>query len=159
MSSIEDYQQTLLAAQGYCELNMFADALVELASLPKSLQQHPAAVEMRLIILMQAKRWKEALRAGQQLTKLVPDRNIGYIHTAFCFHELGQTDKARTLLLKGPETLHSEPVFHYNLACYECTLGNHEVARAHLEKSVQLDKKFRDYAKSDPDLAPLHAAI
>jgi predicted Zn-dependent protease len=156
MSSIEDYHQALLAAQGYCELGMFADSLAELESLPKDVQKHAAVVEAKLIILMQAQRWKEALRVGQQLTKLAPDRNIGYIHTAYCLHEIGHTDKARTTLLSGPETLHSEPVFHYNLACYECSLGNHEVARAHLEKSVQLDKKFRDYAKTDPDLAPLH---
>jgi predicted Zn-dependent protease len=156
MSSIEDYKHSLLAAQGYCELSMFADALAELEALPESLQDHPAVVESRLIVLMQARRWKEALRVGQQLTKVAPDRNIGYIHTAYCLHEIGHTEKARTILLNGPETLRSEPVFHYNLACYECTLGNHDVARAHLEKSVELDKKFRDYAKTDPDLAPLH---
>jgi len=159
MSSIEDYQHSLLAAQGYCELGMFADALAELEAMPKNLREHPAVVESRLIILMQAQRWKEALRVGQQLTKLAPDRNIGYIHTAYCLHEIGHTEKARTMLLNGPETLHSEPVFHYNLACYECRLGNHDVARAHLEKSVQLDKKFRDYAKTDPDLAPLHGNL
>src|SRR4030095_441985 len=157
MSPIEDYKHSLLATQGYCELGMFADALKELEALPKSLQDHPAIVEARLIVLMQARRWKDALRVGQQLTKLAPDRNIGYIPTAYCVHEIGHTEKARTILLNGPETLRSEPVFHYNLACYECTLGNHDVARAHLEKSVELDKKFRDYAKTDPDLAPLHA--
>jgi predicted Zn-dependent protease len=156
MPSIEDYHQTLLAAQGFCELGMFADALAQLEVMPKKLQDHPAVVESRLIILMQAQRWKEALRVGQQLTKLAPDRNIGYIHTAYCLHEIGHTEKARMTLLSGPETLRAEPVFHYNLACYECTLGNHDVARAHLEKSVQLDKKFRDYAKTDPDLAALH---
>jgi len=157
MSSIEDYHQTLLAAQGYCELGMFADSLAELESMPGNVQKHPAVVEAKLIVLMQAQRWKEALRVGQQLTKLAPDRNIGYIHTAYCLHEIGNTEKALKTLLSGPDTLQSEPVFHYNLACYECRLGNHDVARAHLEKSVQLDKKFRDYAKSDPDLAPLHA--
>ena len=155
MLPIEDYQKILIAAQGYCELSMFAEALEELASLPQDLHSHPATVEMRLIILMQAKRWREALRAGKQLTEIAPDKNIGYIHTAFCLHELGDTAKARTLLLGGPTTLHAEPVYHYNLACYECCLGNTDLARVHLEKSVQLDKKFRDYARTDPDLAPL----
>jgi predicted Zn-dependent protease len=159
MASIEDYHQTLLAAQGYCELGMFADSLVELDGMPKKLKDHPAVVEARLIVLMQAERWREALKVGQQLTKLAPDRNIGYIHTAYCLHEIGHTEKARSILLSGPETLKAEPVFHYNLACYECTLGNKDMARVHLMKSVELDKKFRDFAKKDPDLAPLHVEL
>jgi len=153
--SAEETHRILSAAQGYCELAMFEDALEELASLSKEEQQQPAAVEMRLIVLMQAKRWKDALAAGKRLTQIAPDKNTGYIHSAFCLHELGQTEAARTLLLSGPESLHHEPVFHYNLACYECCLGHLEEARQHLQRSVQLDKKFRDYAKSDPDLMPL----
>jgi predicted Zn-dependent protease len=153
--SVEEHQRILLAAQGYCELGMFEDALAELAALPRDEQQHPATVEMRLIVFMQAKKWKDALAAGRRLTQIAPDKNTGYIHSAFCLHELGQTEAARKLLLSGPESLHKEPVFHYNLACYECCLGHHEEARQHLERSIQLDKKFRDYAKTDPDLAPL----
>lgn len=155
MTSIDDYQRTLLAAQGYCELGMVAEALAEIDSVPEELREHPTVVELRLIILMQAKRWKAALNAGRELTKIAPQKNIGYIHCAFCLHELGQTEAARKVLLDGPATLHTEPVFHYNLACYECMLGNFDLARVHLDKSFELDKKFRDYAKSDPDLSAL----
>jgi tetratricopeptide (TPR) repeat protein len=112
---------------------------------------------MRLIVLMQAQRWKDALESGQQLIEAAPERNIGYIHTAYCLHELGRTREARTVLRDGPRTLETEAVYHYNLACYDCCLGDHDGARAHLDRSIQLDKKFRDYAKTDPDLAPLHA--
>lgn len=157
MTTIEDHQRTLLAAQGYCELGMSAEALAEIESVPAELRDHPTVVELRLIILMQAKRWKAALAAGRELTKIAPDKNIGYIHSAFCLHELGQTEAARKIMLDGPQTLHTEPVFHYNLACYECMLGNLDLARVHLDKSFELDKKFRDYAKSDPDLEKLHA--
>jgi tetratricopeptide (TPR) repeat protein len=152
----ENHHRTLLAAQGYSELGMHDEALAEVASLPAAAQKHPAAVEIRLIVLMQAKRWRDALKIGRQLIQAAPDRNIGYIHTAYCLHELGRTDEARSLLREGPRTLESEAVYHYNLACYECCLGDLEGARVHLERSVQLDRKFRDYAKDDPDLAPLH---
>ena len=155
MTSIDDYQRTLLAAQGYCELGMPAEALAEIESVPEELHGHPTVVEVRLIILMQAKRWKAALGEGRELVKIAPEKNIGYIHSAFCLHELGQTEAARKVLLDGPETLHAEPVFHYNLACYECMLGNLELARVHLEKTFDLDKKFRDYANTDPDLEKL----
>ncbi len=156
MIPIEEHSRTLLAAQGYCELSMFGEALGELGTMPVDAQQHPTAVELRLVVLMQAKRWRQALATGRELTQIAPDKSLGFIHTAFCLHELGKTAEARTLLMSGPETLHGEPVYHYNLACYECVLGNLDVARAHLEKSIVLDKKFRDYAQTDPDLKPLH---
>jgi predicted Zn-dependent protease len=155
MELTETHHRILLAAQGYSELSMPDEALKEIASLPEPLQQHPAAVEMRLIVLMQARRWKEALKIGHQLIQSAPDRNVAYIHTAFCLHELGRTREARTILREGPRTLEKEPVYHYNLACYDCVLGDLDGARAHLERSVQLDKKFREYARTDPDLGPL----
>jgi predicted Zn-dependent protease len=159
MSLIEEHSRTLLSAQGYAELGMFDEALQELGTLPVDAQQDATAVEIRLMVLMQAKRWKAALATGRELTQLAPEKTAGYIHSAFCLHELGKTDEARSVLLNGPSALHTEPVYHYNLACYECMLGNLECARAHLEKSVQLDKKFRDYAKSDPDLKALRENV
>ena len=152
---IEGHEKTLLAAQGYAELGMFDDALAELDSLPEKGQRDPTAMELRLGVLMQARRWKPALTISRRLTRAFPDKNIGYIHTAFCLHELGKTEEARSALLNGPQTLHTEPTFHYNLACYECHLGNMDLARVHLDRSFQLDKKFRDFAKSDPDLQAL----
>lgn len=156
---MEEHQRTLLAAQGYCELEMFGDALAEIQSLPQEAQEHPMVLEMRLVILMQAKRWEEALETSRQLYAVKPEGDSGYIHAAFCLHELGRTDEARTVLLSGPESLHTDATYHYNLACYECILGNVDLARAHLDRSVQLDKKFQAYAKTDPDLEALRKAV
>ena len=152
---IGGHEKALLAAQGYCELGMFDDALAEVNSLPAEAKRDPAAIELRLAILMQARRWKSALTVSRELCRACPEKNIGYIHAAFCLHELGNTDEARSLLLTGPATLHTDPTYHYNLACYECRLGNFDLARVHLDRSFQLDKKYRDYAKTDPDLKAL----
>jgi len=152
---IEGHERTLLAAQGYCELGMFDDALDELETLPSELMQHSAVCELRTVVLMQARRWKLALTASRSLCRAAPDKSTGFIHAAFCLHELGRTDEARDTLLSGPDALHAEPTYHYNLACYECALGNLDLARLHLEKSIELDKKFKDFAKNDPDLAAL----
>ena len=59
--------------------------------------------------------------------------------------------------MSGPETLHADPTYHYNLACYECRLGNFDLARVHLDRSFHLDKKYRDFAKTDPDLKALRS--
>jgi predicted Zn-dependent protease len=152
---IEGHERTLLAAQGYCELGLFDDALAELASLPEEVAQQFPVAELNTVVLMQAKRWKLALTASRSLCRLAPEKTCGFIHAAFCLHELGRTTEARETLLAGPEALHTEPTYHYNLACYECALGNLDLARVHLEKCFELDKKYRDFAKNDPDLAAL----
>jgi predicted Zn-dependent protease len=154
---IEGHERTILAAQGYSELSMFDDALAELESLPPKAAAHVVVVELRAVILMQARRWKPALEASRALCVLLPDQTGGFIHAAFCLHEMGRTEEARAVLLGGPTSLHAEPTYHYNLACYECVLGHLDLARMHLEKSIELDKKYREFAKGDPDLAALHS--
>ncbi len=143
------------AAQGYSELGMHREALAELNALDESAQEQPEILEMRLLILMHAKKWKEALAISRRLCKSAPESHAGFVHAAFCLHELGKTDEAKTVLLGGPASLSNEPTYHYNLACYECALGNLEAARAHLDVSFSMDKKFREFARTDPDLAPL----
>jgi len=153
---IEGHERTIRAAQGYSELSMFDDALAELDSLPPETAGHEEVVELRATILMRAKRWAPALAASRAFCALQPARAGGYLQAAFCLHAMGRTSEARAVLLRGPVALHAEPGYHYNLACYECVLGNLKLARMHLEKSIELDKKYRNYAKGDPDLAALH---
>ena len=152
---LDGHERTLLAAQGYSELAMHDDAIAQLDSLPEDTAKNPTVLELRAVVLMQARRWKPALAVSRELCATEPAKTSGFIHTAFCLHELGRTGEARECLLTGPDALRAEPTFHYNLACYECALGHLDLARMHLDKSFTLDKKMRDFAKSDPDLAAL----
>ena len=74
----------------------------------------------------------------------------GYIHGAFCLHELGRTAEAKTSHRRST-CLAMEPTYHYNLG-YHAVLGNIEEAVRHLETSFRMDGKFREIAKYDPDL-------
>jgi len=146
------HQRLLVAAQGYSELGLPELALDELARIPGEEQHEPVVVEARLSVLMQARRFREALPHSQELCRLQPEKTAGFIHAAFCLHEMGNTHGARELLLSGPAALKAEPTYHYNLACYEAALGNLDEARAHLDVSFAMDKKLRDHARTDPDL-------
>jgi len=152
------HQRLLVAAQGYSELGLPELALAELDLLPEDVRQSPIGVESRLSVLMQAKQWKVALGVGRALCQLAPEKTTGYIHAAFCLHELGQSREARELLVSGPAALKAEPTYHYNLACYEAALGNLDEARAHLNVSFAMDRKLKAYARTDPDLRALHIA-
>jgi hypothetical protein len=43
-------------------------------------------------------------------------------------------------------------VYFYNLGCYHAVLGNPEDAQSYLQMSFNMDEKFREIARYDPDL-------
>lgn len=145
-------ERSLLAAQGYIELEMPEDALGELDALPADDRAREEVLQLRLFILMRCREWQRSLKVCDELRERYPESPTGYIHGAFCLHEVGRTAEAKTLLLAGPSSLAREATYHYNLGCYDAVLGNLEEATSHLKTSFEMDKKFREIAKYDPDL-------
>jgi predicted Zn-dependent protease len=152
-------ERSLLSAQGYIELEMPDEALREIAALSPNDQLREEVLQMRLFIVMRAKRWEEALSVCARLRATRPHVATGFIHGAFCLHEMGRTFEAKELLLEGPSSLLSEPTYHYNLGCYDAVLGNLDAAARHLETSFQMNKTFREIAKFDPDLKAVHRLL
>lgn len=146
------FEQLARIAEGYSELGMLDDALAQLDQLRKDDQDRLEILRMRIDILLQKQDWTDALRLGLRFCGIHPNQPYGYIHTAFCLHELGRTSEAKQTLLDGPAALLDEPVYYYNLGCYDAALGNLEQAKVYLRASFRLDKSFRELAKSDPDL-------
>ncbi|MEO7931772.1 MAG: hypothetical protein ABIT76_01300 [Chthoniobacterales bacterium] len=147
--------RTLQAAEGYGELGMFDEALAELASLPAQQQDDLRVKQARLFLLLQFKQFRSALEVSRQLCESHPGLPIGFIHVAFCLHELGQTLEAREALIAGPASLLEEATYYYNLACYNAVLGEMQQARAYLKTSFKMNKKFREIAEHDPDLSAI----
>lgn len=147
------------AACGYAELGMTRESIAELDAIAAPLQNHPEVLQLRLHHLMRKKRWAQALRVSQLLCRAVPECATGFLHAGFCLHQLGKTAEAKKLLITGPVALLKDPVYYYNMGCYEALLGNVEGARKHLRMSFRMDSSFRELAKCDPDLRALHAAI
>ncbi len=145
-------ERSLIAAQGYIELEMPDEAMRELDELPSADQDREEVRQVRLFIFMRGRRWGEALAVCDALRLASPDQTTGYIHGAFCLHELGRTQEAKELLLQGPASLLREATYYYNMGCYDAVLGNIEDAHHALEISFQMDDKFREIAKYDPDL-------
>ena len=151
--------RALLAAQGYMELGLYPEAVTELDSLPQPLRDSEPVIALKIVALMSAKKWEEACGCCARMRAHCPESNAGFLHGAFCLHELGRTAEARELLLSGPDSLRKEPTFHYNLGCYAAVLGEREEALRHLERSFQLDAKFREIARRDPDLKSLREEL
>jgi len=156
--SIQD-QKTLTAAQGYNELGMPREALGELNGLSAEGAASPPGLELRIVILLKLRRWKTAATCARKLCRLLPEQPAGFIHLAFCLHELGETARARDVLREAPANVRRDATCCYNLACYEAVLGELDAARLHLAQSISIDKRFRDFARTDSDLAALHSEL
>lgn len=152
-------ERTLLAAQGYIELDMPEEALRELDELSPEDQAAMEVLQVRLFIFMRGRRWRDAMAVCDRLRAADPQQTTGFIHGAFCLHELGQTREAKELLLRGPAALLREATYYYNLGCYDAVLGNLEEAQQAIEISFRMDDKFREIAKYDPDLKEVMSSL
>ncbi|MBL9151178.1 MAG: hypothetical protein JNK37_01765 [Verrucomicrobiales bacterium] len=141
-----------IAAQGYYELGMLDEAWARLAELSVEERARPATLKLRIQLHVTAREWKDGLAVCRQLCDVCPDDAAGYIHGAYCLHELGKTAEARELLMEGPDTLKEEPIYFYNLGCYDARLGNVNSACHWLKRSFEMDDALRRQARRDPDL-------
>lgn len=138
--------------EGYLELGMTDFAEEELNALPQELADQPLILDARLSLLMQTRRWPEAVETGLRGCAAAPLSPAFFIHTAFCLHELGRTGEAHRLLTAGPRALEKEPLYHYNIACYLAVLGRLQEARPNLSRAFRLDPSLKKFAGTDRDL-------
>ena len=138
---------------------MNRESIAELNAIEKLWQDQADVLQLRLHHLMREKKWPSALRVSRKLCRVAPHCSAGFLHAGFCLHELGKTLQAKKLLLKGPIALLREPIYYYNMGCYDALLGNRKSAQVHLLTSFKMDPSFRDIAKKDPDLESVQELI
>ena len=88
-------ERILLAAQGYIELEMPAEALAELDRLSPADRDREEVLQLRLFVMMRGRLWQQAFEVCSRLRQLFPEGSTGYIHGAFCLHEMGRTAEAK----------------------------------------------------------------
>jgi hypothetical protein len=152
-------ERRILAAQGYVELSLHVEARAVLEGLPEEAGDRVDVQEILLLCLMAEARWEEALALTLRLCELEPEEPGGFIHAAFCLHELGRTEEAVDMLSRGPTALRSKPVYYYNMGCYHARLGDMERALKLLRQSFEMDGSLRQVARKDPDLDVLRPEI
>lgn len=156
---MNDLERRILAAQGYVELGLHEEAQAELLHLPPSAAERVDVIELSVLCRMGDRQWAEALALTQKLCALEPEEPGGYIHAAYCLHELGRTTEALDLLARGPAALRTKPVYYYNLGCYLACLGEDEKALNLLRQSFEMDGSLRSHARKDPDLDRLRTQL
>ncbi|MEM7145151.1 MAG: hypothetical protein AAF591_08425 [Verrucomicrobiota bacterium] len=154
-----EFEKQLRAAQGYYELGMLEEAWDEVAAIEAEYPDERAVLHVKLLLQLKSAQWYLALETSQRLCEIDPEDYMGFIHAAYCLHELGKTQEARQLLMDGPSSLRDTAVFYYNMGCYEVSLGRINKGKNNLERSFELDRHLVEVARQDPDLADLWEVI
>src|ERR1039458_39287 len=154
-------QRHLEAAEGWLGLGNQVEAFEELECITPQMRVHPDVLELRWQIYSKEKKWAACVHIARAITKLAPSLSNGWIHWAFSLHELKRTKEAKEVLLPVVGKFPKEYIMRYNLACYECQLGNLKESRAWLEKTFELadENEVKLMALNDHDLEPLWREI
>lgn len=147
----------LNAAQGWLALGSPRDAREELAQISHPSRSHPQVIETLWQVCAAEKRWDDALEAAQRLIVVSPLSPDGWINQSYSLHELKRTREALEKLIPVAAQFAHIQTIPYNLACYECQLGNFARARQWLQRALKVGVKeeIKRMALNDKDLMPL----
>jgi hypothetical protein len=112
-------------------------------------------LKLRLQILIAMQRWEAAAILGDSIIVKEPADGDFFWLTAYAVRRCRSLVDARNTLLLGRERLQNTPLFHFNMACYECQLGNLDAAKAYLAAAFKLEPRWRALALEEKDLEPL----
>lgn len=110
---------------------------------------------VRMEVYRAVQKWDAMQTIARRLAKYDPNDVNWTVSWAYATRRAESLQAAQSILLEAVERLPNTAIFHYNLACYECQLGQIEVAKARLSHAFKLDQSFRLLALDDDDLRPI----
>ena len=137
------------------ELGMFIEANDELEQIDPFCRHLPEILRVRAVIYRRLEKWELMRTVVRSLVNHDPDNVQWIVWFAFATRRALSIESAKAILLEAVEHHPSVAIFHYNLACYECVLGDVEVAKGRLQHAINLDPQLRMKALDDPDLQAL----
>jgi predicted Zn-dependent protease len=149
----------LSAAMGWLGLNNWREAQLELEKISEANRRAPAVLLTEYDVCATAKDWGRAAEVADMMVDAMHDSAGVWLSLAYAVRRKpgGSLEEARAILTKGEQMFPDQPMFAYNLACYECQLGNMDSARDWLDKAMARGdaKQIRDLALKDADMEPL----
>jgi hypothetical protein len=134
---------------------MFAEANEELELVTAEVRDASEVLAIRVEIYRSLKRWELLQVVAKQLALREPDEPRWQVDWAYATRRADRIKAARLILVNAVERQPDVAIFHYNLACYECRLGELEVAKFRLLHAFNLEPRYRIVALEDDDLEPL----
>lgn len=149
----------LSAAVGWLGLGNVAEACAELEKIAPQFQSHPEVLAVQFDIHAAAGKWDAAAEVAATLTRLEPEEPGAWVSLAYATRRKpgGGIPQARAILIQAQRSFPREQIIAYNLACYDCQLGDLDAAKAWLDKACTLGDagKMKRMALQDLDLESL----
>jgi hypothetical protein len=149
----------LVAALGWHELGLPAEAEKEVARIALALQEHPDVLEVRWLIRSTQQDWEGALPIAELLVRQAPERDSGWIHRAYSVRRVkhGGLQAAWDALRPAFEKFPGTAIIPYNLGCYAAQFGRLDEAWEWLLKAMAAGDKdsIKQMALADEDLQAL----
>ena len=153
----------LSAAAGWLGLGNITEAGLELGKIAAQFSSHPDVLAVRCDIHLQDRNWDAAAEVAGTLTRLEPQEPGAWISLAYATRRKtgGGISQARAILIQAQRNFPKQTIIAFNLACYDCQLGNLDAAKAWLDKACTLGdaRRIKHMARQDPDLEPLWPEI
>jgi predicted Zn-dependent protease len=135
------------------------EANEELEQIDADVRHVPEVLAMRLQIYGALKKWELMQTVAARLATYDPAEVQWSISFALATRRAESIEAAKVILLAASERHPEEALIHYNLACYECQLGNMAQAKERLSRAITLQKACRLMALEDEDLQPLWESL
>jgi hypothetical protein len=148
-------------ALGYIELGLVNHAADELEAVEGEDRLSLPVMLARIELYMEAKNWELLVAVAKAVARADRDQERAWIGWAYGLRCLEQVAEARAVLLEA-DAHHGKTcaLLHYNLACYECLLGDTKAAMVRLRRARKLGgKQFKAMALDDEDLKAMRVEI
>lgn len=148
---------------GWLGLHNWREAELEIEKISAENRHNPAVLLTEYDIYATAKDWGRAADVADIMITVIGDGAALRLSLAYAVRRKpgGSVEEARAILTKGEELFPGESMIAYNLACYECQLGNMDAARDWLDKAMARGdaKQIKALAVNDSDLEPIWAEL
>ena len=151
-------QRRILASSGFTDLGLYQEAVGELEEIPEQAKDSLPVLVAWLEVYQSWQKWEEAIAVAGRLTEKDPEDPSWFVALAYATRRARDLPSAREILQGVVAKFPDCAVIHFNLGCYAAQLGDLEQARCCLTAAIELDHRFAELAKSDPDLEPLRLA-
>lgn len=144
-------------AEGYLELGMPEQALEALARLGGTSPLGSRGLYLSGEALRALDRFEESLVCLEQAAKLAPSDIHIWLAMGWCHKRTGRLDLAIEDLEQARGAQPSEPLVHYNLACYLSLAGESRRAIVHLSQALGMNPEFRALVDDESDFDPIRS--
>lgn len=148
------------AAEGWLQLGDAESALHELRRLGERARHCACVLELEWGIHAERADWGQAATVAEEIIRLAPDREFGWVHRAYALRRLpgAGVEQAWEALQPALSRFPNSPTVPYNLACYAAQMGRSEEAWGLFERALAATpcaKTLLRLALADADLQPL----